>query len=100
MVIAKFLGDLWNCCKSYKYLCNCLQLKGVFVQLLEFGVISVNMESWDLGFGLGQCYWFGLKNFDVSGNVYDWTKICSEAGLGLVREINRARWFKDWKINK
>ena len=73
MVIAKFLGDLCNCCKSYKYLCNCLQLKGMCVQLLEFGVISVNMESWDLGFGLGQCYWFGLKNFDVSGNVYDWT---------------------------
>ena len=27
-------------------------------------------------------------------------KICSEAGLGLVREIKRVRWFKDWKINK
>lgn len=73
MVIAKFLGDLWNCCKSYKYLCNCLQLKGVFVQLLEFLVFSVNMESWDLGFGLGQCYLVGLKNFDMFGNVYDWT---------------------------
>ena len=69
-------------------LCNCLQLKAVFMQLLEVRVCQCKYGKLVRGLGLGQCNWVGLMNSDGLSCVCDWTQICSETGLKLVREIN------------
>lgn len=72
---------------SFKGIYLIVYSQGVFVQLLGFGGCQIKYVK------LGVWIWawvqvivtgLGFKNFDGFSSVDDWTKTCSEAGLGFV----------------